>query len=201
MLHPDTILKFINPDIGHGVFATNYIPKGTLTWVCNELDMLYSLPEINAFNEDEKNARMTHCYRNNKGQYVYSTDNARYVNHSSDPSCMLTAYQVEIAIRDIHPGDQLTVDYGTLNIIEPFECLPEPGIERCIIYPDDLLRYHEVWDKKLISAFKQYNRVTQPLSVLLTEEQKRKFAEIAEGHIKMSSILSCYYDETNVSYI
>ena len=30
MLHPDTTLKFINPEVGVGVFATSFIPAGTI---------------------------------------------------------------------------------------------------------------------------------------------------------------------------
>lgn len=33
MIHPDTELRFINPEIGYGVFATQFIPRGTITWV------------------------------------------------------------------------------------------------------------------------------------------------------------------------
>jgi len=32
MIHPDTELRLSNPRIGLGVFATHFIPKGTLTW-------------------------------------------------------------------------------------------------------------------------------------------------------------------------
>ena len=32
MIHPDTELRFISPEIGFGVFATKLIPQGTITW-------------------------------------------------------------------------------------------------------------------------------------------------------------------------
>ena len=39
MIHPDTELRFANPQIGLGVFATRFlIPKGTITWVRDQLD-------------------------------------------------------------------------------------------------------------------------------------------------------------------
>lgn len=31
VIHPDTELRFVNPDIGYGVFATRFIPKGSIT--------------------------------------------------------------------------------------------------------------------------------------------------------------------------
>jgi hypothetical protein len=38
MLHPHTELAFIDDRIGYGVVATRAIPRGTITWVLDELD-------------------------------------------------------------------------------------------------------------------------------------------------------------------
>ena len=67
-------------------------------------------------------------------------------------NCLTTAYDFEIAIRDIFPGEQLTDDYGYLNINTPFYAYDE-GLERKVVYPDDLLRYYEDWDKTLGRTF------------------------------------------------
>ena len=71
-----------------------------------------------------------YAYRNQDGKFVLCWDLGKYVNHSFHANCMGTAYEFEIAIRDINPGEQLTDDYGTLNIDEPFECISEEGTER-----------------------------------------------------------------------
>jgi hypothetical protein len=42
MIHPDTELRFINEKIGHGVVATKFIPKGTITWVLDKLDRVFT---------------------------------------------------------------------------------------------------------------------------------------------------------------
>ena len=42
MIHPDTELRFVNPEIGYGVFATRLIPRGTMTWVRDRLDQAYT---------------------------------------------------------------------------------------------------------------------------------------------------------------
>jgi hypothetical protein len=39
MLHPDTRLQFIDEDIGYGIFATNFIPAGTITYVKDALEI------------------------------------------------------------------------------------------------------------------------------------------------------------------
>ena len=37
MIHPSTELRFINDEIGYGVVATRFIPKGTIVWALTNL--------------------------------------------------------------------------------------------------------------------------------------------------------------------
>ena len=82
-------------------------------------------------------------------------------------------YDFEIAIRDIYPGEELTDDYGYLNIAKPFKAKDE-GTRRKTVYPDDLLKYHSVWDKHLKEAFQDISSVNQPLKTFLNPKMKRK---------------------------
>jgi hypothetical protein len=192
MIHPDTELQFISREIGYGVVATKFIPKGTITWVLDKLDRSFNPEEIEALDAHYRDIIDTYCYRNNKGQYVLCWDIARYVNHSFKSNCLTTAYDFEIAIRDIEPGEQLTDDYGYLNIEEPFRGVNE-GTKRKTVYPDDLLRYHSQWDKQIDSAMRKLHQTDQPLRKFMTDEKWSKALEIATGNRKSESILSCYY--------
>jgi uncharacterized protein len=193
MIHPDTELRFINDQIGYGVVATNFIPKGTITWTLDKLDRIFTPAEIRSMAPVYQEIMDKYTYRNPAGNHILCWDHARYVNHSSNANCMTTAYEFEIAIRDIHPGEELTDDYGYLNLEEPFEVLPEPGSNRTVIYPDDLVRYYPVWDEKLLAAFPQLTTVDQPLFNLLDPVTQEKAKKIARGEMKMDSILSCFY--------
>jgi uncharacterized protein len=135
----------------------------------------------------------TYTYRNPEGNYILCWDNARFINHSSNSNCITTAYEFELAVRDIQPGEQLTDDYGYLNLEEPFEVMPEAGTDRNVIYPDDLIRYHHVWDTKLLDAFPQLLRVDQPLRNVLESAVWERASRISNGEEKMASILNCYY--------
>lgn len=192
MIHPHTEIRFINDKIGYGVVATQFIPKGTITWAMDKLDRIFTPAQIKKLDPLYQQVLDKYTYRNAAGNYVLCWDNARFVNHSSNSNCITTAYEFELAVRDIYPGEELTDDYGYLNVEEPFEVVPEPGINRNIIYPDDLVRYHRAWDEKLLSAFPQLLQVHQPLMDLLNEEIKEKTLLIATGKEKMDSILSCY---------
>lgn len=193
MIHPKTELKFISKDVGYGVVATEFIPMGTITWVLDKLDRVFAPEEVQNLDELYQNILDTYCFRNNSGQLVLCWDNARFVNHSFNSNCLSTAYDFEVAIRDIQPGEQLTDDYGYLNISEPFRGIDE-GTKRKTVYPDDLVKYHRVWDKKILSVFKHIPQLEQPLAKLLPNHIWEKTKRIAKGNEEMDSILLCYYD-------
>jgi hypothetical protein len=192
MIHPSTELQFISPDIGYGVVATEFIPRGTITWVQDALDREFTPEEMWKLDPIYRKILDTYTFRNKEGNYVLCWDHARFVNHSFNANCMTTAYDFEIAIRDIHPGEQLTDDYGYLNIETPFRACPE-GTKRKVVYPDDLVRYHKVWDKKLQSAFRHIRKYHQPLIELLSTSLMEKIDNILRGEEEMDSILTCYY--------
>jgi uncharacterized protein len=197
MIFPKTELRFISKQIGYGVVATEFIPKGTITWALDALDREFTPQEVSQMDSKYQKILDFYTYRNNRGNFVFCWDFGRYVNHSFNANCISTAYDFEVAIRDIHPGEQLTDDYGYLNISEPFEAEDE-GTERKIVYPDDLVRYHKEWDEKVKAVFPLITKVNQPLQTFVSEEVWEKVVRIAAGKEEMLSILSCYYEENNL---
>tara|TARA_A100000171_G_scaffold53048_1_gene75817 strand:- start:8299 stop:8886 length:588 start_codon:yes stop_codon:yes gene_type:complete len=192
MIHPHTELRFISEDIGHGVVATQFIPAGTITWVLDQLDREFTLKQFQKFDSLYQNILDTYSYRNSKGNYVLCWDHGRFVNHSFKSNCLSTAYDFEIAIRDIQPGEQLTDDYGYLNVDTPFKA-SEEGTKRKTVYPDDLKNYHKIWDKKIAAVFPKLNSLEQPLAVLLSESNKKTINNVISGKEELESILSIYY--------
>ncbi len=193
MIHPDTELRFISPEKGFGVVATKFIPKGTITWVLDPLDRIFTPGEI--FNLDPvfKEKVHTYTYRDHEGNFVLCWDNSKFINHGFHSNCVTTAYNFELAVRDIRAGEELTDDYGYLNVTEPFPCLPEPGTDRTMVMPDDLLHFHGEWDAKLKEAFKNFNHVPQPFLHLVDPHFRGKVFDVAAGKAEMDSILNCYY--------
>lgn len=194
MIHPHTELRYINEQIGFGVFATQFIPKGTITWALDELDQILEPNYLDTVNKYKGEIIKKYAYRNQEGKFVLCWDLGRYVNHSFHANCMGTAYEFEIAIRDIYPGEQLTDDYGTLNIDEPFECISEEGTERRIVYPDDLLTYYEEWDQQVLSAIKHFFEVEQQLFHLVRPEFVGKVKGAATDQFLRDSIQTIYYN-------
>jgi hypothetical protein len=194
MLHPHTEVRFINLQIGSGVFATCLIPKGTVTWVQDRFDRVYTEREVRSLEAVYQEILEKYCFRDRQGSWVFCWDNTRYINHSFFPTCIATPYQFEIAVTDILPGQEITNDYGFLNIIEPLECQPEPGCDRTRAMPDDLLRCADQWDRQLAEAFRLFDQVNQPLSGLIEPEWLAKAHRLARGEEIPDSIRTCYYD-------
>lgn len=196
MIHPQTEVQFISEEIGYGVVATSFIPAGTITWVQDELDQVFSLEEVQGMSSFYQKILDTYSFKNKHGNFILCWDNARYVNHSFRSNCLTTAYDFEIAIRDIQAGEQLTDDYGYLNIDRPFRGLEE-GTHRKVVYPDDLLKYHSIWDEKLMKVFPLIPTIQQPLQQLIHEKLWKKVVAIASGQQQMDSILTNYYHTEN----
>ena len=194
MIHPHTELQFINKEIGNGVVATKFIPAGTITWVLDKLDREFTKNEVLSMDPLYQEILDTYCFRNKTGKFILCWDHGRFVNHSFKSNCLTTAYDFEIAIRDIHPGEQLTDDYGYLNISTPFEAMDE-GTERKIVYPDDLVNFHKDWDKQITAVFSKINSVEQPLDSILTSTTRKEIKDVLNGSKKLASILENYYKE------
>src|SRR5262245_7441225 len=118
MVHPDTELRFINETMGYGVFATLSIPKGTITWVRDNFDQTFKPGEVKLMEPAYQKIIEDYSYIDARGMIVLCWDHARYFNHSCAANCLAGGYDFELAIRDIRAGEELTDDYGTLNLRE-----------------------------------------------------------------------------------
>lgn len=193
-MHPDTEIQFISDEIGYGVVATKFIPKGTITWVQDELDQIYTPQQVNKMHPLAQQMIDKYSFRNNKGNFVLCWDTSKYVNHSFKSNCLSTTYDFEIAVRDIYPGEELTDDYGYLNVTEAFKAKDE-GTTRSTVYPDDILNYHKEWDEQLEQTFKFIAEVEQPLMPLVSSENQAKLKKILNGQEDLESLISLYYQE------
>jgi hypothetical protein len=167
MIHPDTELRHVSPTIGHGVFATAAIPLGTIVYAFDQFEVCVA-PAVYAMLDDRHLAVLDWFgYIDQHGTRILSWDHAKYVNHRCDCNTMSTGWGFEIAIRDIAAGEEITDEYGLLNIPEerPLSC----GCPTCrhVLRPDDLDRYGRVWDLKVRRALTRLRDVSQPLEDLL----------------------------------
>ena len=185
MIHPATELRYISPSIGFGVFATTFIPQGTIVYVQDALEIVLPAdhplltadiyqPILDKYSTVEKD-----------GSRLLSWDIARYVNHSCQSNALSTGYGFEIAVRDIQPGEEITDDYGQFNLPYDMPCACGHAACRGSIRPSDFTALVHQWDAQLSAALCQLNNLEQPLWRYLDEEtQTAVTQDLALGNFR-----------------
>jgi hypothetical protein len=169
MVHPHTELRFVSSTIGWGVFATRPIPRGAITWALDSLDQCFTPAQRAALPAYAQEQMEKYSYVDRRGNHVLCWDHARFFNHSCAANCLSVGYDFELAIRDIGVGEELTDDYGALNLSEPFPCLC--GVQTCRgrILPDDPAHHSAHWNTLARDAFFLITTVPQPLWDVVSE--------------------------------
>jgi hypothetical protein len=173
VIHPDTQLVHVDPEVGRGVVATRPIPSGTITWVLDDLDRLFTESEVAALPPCYEPLLDRWAFNDGRGHHVLCWDFARFMNHSCEPNCGGTEFGLEVALRDIEPGDQLTNDYATfvLHPRERIDC--RCGARACrgvVTHKDDPDAVAQV-RRLLRAAVPAIGQVDQPLASLLRPGQ------------------------------
>jgi hypothetical protein len=193
VIHPHTELRFINEQIGYGVFATRFIPRGTIIWARDDLDQTFTAAQVKNMPPVCHDMVMKYGFVDRDGNFVLCWDLARYLNHSCDPSCRGGGYNFEIAVRDLSPGDEVTDDYAYLNLEYEFSCLCDSALCRKNIRPGDLLRYGDSWDRIVADNFWLIQTVAQPLWSLVKEPEKEAIKATLIGKTAIASCKENYY--------
>jgi hypothetical protein len=188
MIHPETELRFVNPSIGYGVFATAFIPKGTLTYVKDMLEIEVTPERFAALDPRCREAVTKYCYIDERGTRVVSWDLAKYVNHRCDCNTISTGYGFEIAIRDIRAGEEITDEYGLFNFEEEVKLACGCGSCRGYLRPSDADIYARTWDECAAGALRQVLDVAQPLWELVDPQTRQAVLDYLEGQAPLRSV-------------
>ncbi len=189
MMHPDSRLEFISQEIGFGVFATKRIPKGTITYALDELELIIDEYQYDRMNSVLRQKVDWFSYRDENNRRVVSWDMAKYVNHSCHSNTMTTGWGFEIALRDIEAGEEITDDYGLFMGSDesmPLGC-GEPDCRR-IVSGQDRFSWGEVWDGKIRDALDKFTAVDQPLLSLLDESVVQSLKAYLQGKGEYRSV-------------
>jgi len=102
---------------GIGLIADQEIKKGQPTWVYDPII------DIKVFKKDipepAKEFISTYAVDQDEDHVLLNTDNARFTNHSKNPNIKsLGPLKDNIATRDIHVGEEITIDYTEIDVNE-----------------------------------------------------------------------------------
>jgi hypothetical protein len=119
MIHPDTELRLVSEAIGYDVFATQPIPRGTVTYVKDGLEIELTSRQFERLDEVHRQIVDKYSCIDPRGKRIVSWDHARYVNHRCVCNTISTGCGFEIANRDIAAGEEITDEYGLFNLQAP----------------------------------------------------------------------------------
>lgn len=107
---------------GIGLFADQFIPKGTEIWKFTPgFDQKFTREQILNFPDLLQIYIYKYCWRSKKSKlYCFSADNGKYFNHSENPN-VLSEYRdneeevVTVAIKDIDTGEEILDNYNSFE--------------------------------------------------------------------------------------
>lgn len=193
MIHPHTRLQFINEEMGYGVFSTQFLPKGTITYVKDSLELEIAPEAFDHYSPEMQEVIEKYSYIDEKGVRIVSWDFAKYVNHCCNCNTMSTGYGFEIAIRDIQPGEQITDEYGIFNISREMELQCHHNNCRRRLSPGDFEKYYRQWDEQLRSALSLLLAVDQPLLPIIGPQAQEDCMAYLRGKAPYRSVYNLKY--------
>ena len=196
MIHPHTELRFVNDLVGYGVFATRFIPKGTVIYTEDPLDRVIHPAEYAALPALFQPIVKRLSYVDVNGNYVLCWDIAKYMNHRCECNTLSTAYGFDLALQDIQPGDELTGDYGLLNLEVEMILYCECNQCRLVLTPDDFDRLYPDWDVKIRVGLEFLNSVPQPLLLYIDPDQWTAVQDYLRGQDEYWSVLKMKFQRT-----
>lgn len=121
-----------SPIAGIGLFAAEFIPKGTRVWefrVGFDIRVTKNYPD--QLQEPAKSFFAKYAFQYPQTlDFILCADDARFFNHADTPNvqCLIDAdgaYIADVAARDIQSGEELTIDYREFDS-EPFHGFDTP---------------------------------------------------------------------------
>ena len=179
----------MNDLVGYGVFATQFISKGTVIYTEDPLDRVISPGEYAALPPIYQPIVKQLGYVDPEGNYVLCWDIAKHMNHCCECNTLSTAYGFDIALRDILPGEELTDDYGLFNLEDELDLSCGCSQCRLVLHTDDFERFYPEWDRKIQDAMAFLNLVPQPLLRYIEPQQWAASQDYLGGKAAYRSVL------------
>jgi hypothetical protein len=163
MIHPDTQLKWKDPHIGYGVFATAFIPVGTIVYTEDPLDIVIGPDSPLLHDPAYQHFISKYACIDTAGNSVICWDISKYVNHCCHYNCLSTGWGFEMAVRDIHAGEELVDDYGIFNLEGELNLTCHYEDCRQVVRAADFDTYTEEWDTVIKRTLQEFQKVPQPM--------------------------------------
>ncbi|HZB95539.1 MAG TPA: SET domain-containing protein-lysine N-methyltransferase [Herpetosiphonaceae bacterium] len=119
MLHPGVCLAAHSAVQGIGITTSTLIRAGSVVWQMDNNDTIYSLQEIMTWTTDAREEFLKYAFQCGEQSFALCHDIDKYTNHSCEPNLWWSSdgTLTLVARNDIQPGEELTYDYVTSDIL------------------------------------------------------------------------------------
>ena len=120
---------------GLGLIASQLIAKGTTIWQFQPgFDVAVTEEDYAKLPPNARRALDYYSYHcKAAGIRVLSSDDDRFTNHSDNPNSIFVG-GVTIAVRDIQPGEEVTMNYDEFEEIPALPKALMPLVQGCLVY-------------------------------------------------------------------
>ncbi len=160
---------------GNGLFAAEFIPKGTIIYLYGNTDRFYSKEELIRLSEEEKQNLLKYGVEDEFGNWNMTDTGQCLVeaNHSCDAnilSLFVDGIYCDIVIRDIQQDEEITIDYGMFYSSYKWhlDCKCNSPLCRKIIGSSVPINseIRNLWHSRISDAVKHIFLVKQPLFLI-----------------------------------
>ncbi len=181
-------IQWISDTKGYGLFAAKKIPKGTMTFIQDPLDIVITPDQFKKQDSTIKNLVDRFSYEGPDGSRIISWDFGKYMNHCCFSNTLTTGYGFEIAIRDIEEGEEVTDDYRIFTTehqlfmnCEKSNCEGSLNIQN----NEGLVSR---WDNDVENALKEFLNVRQELLHFMPPKSLKSIENYIKGKEKYLSV-------------
>lgn len=190
-MHPHTELRTVSPEIGVGVFATRRLPKGTILFVEDPLEI--TIAPDHPMLQYPVFRKLVNVYAIVKtdGHFEISWDYAKYVNHCCHYNAITTGFGFDIAVRDIEEGEQIRDDYGMFNVDYDLDLICTYEDCRRRVRTSDWDTCADQWEADARGALAHVREVPQVLWDVMDEEVRstlEHYLVTGEGYISVREL-------------
>lgn len=186
MIIPWTRIKWISDQKGYGLIATKAIPKGTVSFVQDELDIVIPTNHLTKINPHLSEFVEKYSYEDHLGNRVISWDFGKYMNHDDNANTLTTGYGFEVVVRDIHPGEEVTDDYRIFSTHHDTNfAMDRAQSKKLQLLPKSLL---DQWDEHILSALKESGGVEQPLQAFIGKSIWQETLKLSQNPANYRSV-------------
>ncbi len=169
---------------------------GTITWALDPLDIVLSPSQVNDLGDLYQAELIEFGWIDNRGRRILCWDGGRMMNHSCHANSLSPIAGLELAVRDIAPGEQITCDYAALNIEEPFTCACGSANCRDFVAPAQLWQMADIWDAALQNAVQHFDDVAQPLRAFLPTDVATTLQTARRNPSQLTSTRTHWFDNS-----